>query len=255
MSPFGTASRVPAQNMQQRRKGATQTRGGEKNRFFSFLGVFAFLVFLLVFLVEVAHVSDEMRLHSDIAVLEAQWQAKPDDQRKLSPSPLSPYAYTFVMGGVDPMRPSYRGMLWGIVVNVYSLKKYGSEADFILFVQLTAEASAAYEAANHTTTSDSLDPFGLTPTERKVLDALGIQLRILETGQVSNTFHDITMNKFVILTLTEYQKVIFLDADLVLLGNLDYLFEAPFLRNNFYMATAGEAANAGLFMITPQVGN
>lgn len=179
-------------------------------------------------------------------------------------SPSSPYAYTFVMGGVNPMRPSYRGMLWGIVVSVYALKKYGSHADFILFVQPSAETSGATANQTKPSTSDnrdmergafSHDPFGLAQTERKLLDKLGVQLRIIETGQVSENFHDITMNKFIVLTLSEYKKVIFLDADLVLLGSLDYLFEAPFLRRNFYMATAGEAANAGLFMVTPQEGD
>lgn len=63
------------------------------------------------------------------------------------------------------------------------------------------------------------------------------------------------MNKFCILTLTEYEKVFFLDADLVLVQNLDYLFTAPFLRPNFYCATAGEPANAGFFILSPEPGD
>jgi len=192
------------------------------------------------------------------------WNLQPEQLLPSSsgtPIPNSPYVYTFVIGGVNPLRPSYRGMLWGICVNVYALKKYGSTADFIVFVQLSPDAPT------------DIDPvtFGLSPTELRVLSELGVRLRYIPTSpgtnQTSKSFHDITMNKFIILTLTEYKRVFFLDADLVLLSNLDYLFRAAdasktesvtqksFLRPNFYVATAGEPSNAGFFMLSPRNGD
>lgn len=164
--------------------------------------------------------------------------------------PTSPYAYTFVMGGVNPEQPSYRGILWGVMVCVYALQSYGSTADFVLFIQLAENVTLARRDDD-----GSGNTFGLTATELRVLRDLRVHCRYIPNTAPSRNFHDIIMNKFAILTLTEYQRVFFLDADLVVFQNLDYLFAHEALKANFYVATSGEPANAGFFILSPKPGD
>merc|ERR1711907_820419 len=60
---------------------------------------------------------------------------------------------------------------------------------------------------------------------------------------------------------TEYRKVIFLDADIMPVANMDYVFRlsdenenndaAPLLRPNLILATRGEPCNTAMFLVTP----
>lgn len=160
-------------------------------------------------------------------------------------NPGSPYTYAFVIGGINPAKPAYRGMLYGVLVATFTLKRnHGSKADFVLFVQMSSEANE---------TSD------LTATEQRVLRDMDIQLRYIPRSE-TQSFHEITMNKFIILSLEQYRRVLFLDADILPVNNLDYLFEASdgndaYIKKNFVVATAGEPANAGFFMLAPEKGD
>jgi hypothetical protein len=60
--------------------------------------------------------------------------------------------------------------------------------------------------------------------------------------------------------MIEYSRVLFIDADVMPLCNLDYMFElsdptdtnnVPLLKENAIIAWRGEAANAGFFMMKP----
>ena len=62
--------------------------------------------------------------------------------------------------------------------------------------------------------------------------------------------------------MVEYKRVMFLDADLIPLVNLDYLFHlsdpehtdtATILRPNFIMATRGEPCNTAFFVVEPSL--
>lgn len=66
------------------------------------------------------------------------------------------------------------------------------------------------------------------------------------------------MEKFQILSLSEYSRVMFLDGDVQPLCNLDYLFDLseplhgpPVLKENILQTMYGEACNAGLFVMSP----
>jgi hypothetical protein len=66
------------------------------------------------------------------------------------------------------------------------------------------------------------------------------------------------MEKFRILDLTNYSRVLFLDADIMPLCSLDYLFELSepengpaVLKENVVLAWRLEAANAAVFMLQP----
>lgn len=62
------------------------------------------------------------------------------------------------------------------------------------------------------------------------------------------------INKFRILKLVEYQRVLLMDGDVMPLGNLDYLFDFSLrgiLKENVVVAGALEPANGGFFMLQP----
>jgi hypothetical protein len=67
------------------------------------------------------------------------------------------------------------------------------------------------------------------------------------------------LEKFRILDMVEYRRVMFLDADVLPVGNLDYLFELSdgenaILRENLVIAGPFEPANGGMFMLKPGAG-
>jgi hypothetical protein len=160
-----------------------------------------------------------------------------------NPLQTSPYAYMFIVGGINPEKPSYRGFVFNVMVSTYLLKQHGSTADVVCFLQMSVHTNAT----------------ALPAKEEDALRRLGVQLRYMEKPQ-HESFADINMEKFRILTLTEYRRVIFMDADVVPVINMDYLMELsdgprPLLQPNFVVAAGREPSNGGLFMMTPGPGD
>ena len=72
------------------------------------------------------------------------------------------------------------------------------------------------------------------------------------------------LDKFQILDLTEYSRVIFLDSDVIPLCNMDYIFELSeggrvgngnmTLKENLVVAWKHEPSQGGLFMLRPCIG-
>ena len=69
--------------------------------------------------------------------------------------------------------------------------------------------------------------------------------------------------KFRVLDLLEYRRVIYLDSDIIPMNSLDYLFylsdpshtsTPTILQPNIMRATEGEPANGGMFMVQPSAG-
>jgi hypothetical protein len=174
--------------------------------------------------------------------------------------PKSLYAYMFIIGGIDPDASGYRGFLYDVLVAVDTLQKQGSTADMWLFLQLHPDSK-------HTT---------LPKDETKTLEALNIHTLYIAKPRQSSSFSDIVMEKFRALQMTQYRRVMFLDADVLPFTNMDYLFEIsdpeserskaviksangnttkPLIKPNFIMATKGEPCNAGVFMVEPKPGD
>ena len=72
------------------------------------------------------------------------------------------------------------------------------------------------------------------------------------------------MDKFRILQMTEYARVLYLDADCIPLNNLDYIFKLsmpskeqpdPPLEENLILAYNREPSSGGFFMMSPQDGD
>ena len=168
-------------------------------------------------------------------------QSRDSNHGTLTPSSHSKYAYMFLIGGIDPSTPGYRGFLYNVMIATYLLRAHGSKSDIILFLQMDANA-----------TMDTI-----LDKEEKELRDLGIKFRYMEKPEHQGFAH-IVMEKFQILTLTEYERVTYLDADILPVINLDYYMDLSVqgvFQPNYVVATKGEPSNGGLFMISPQEGD
>merc|ERR1719491_112342 len=73
--------------------------------------------------------------------------------------------------------------------------------------------------------------------------------------QEHESFYTVNMQKFRVLGMTEYSRVLFMDGDIMPLGNLDYFFqlsEQGILKENVGMMGKYEPTNGGFWMVKPQ---
>jgi hypothetical protein len=173
---------------------------------------------------------------------------KPAQPPTRSTNSSSPYAYAFVIGGCNPDKPSYRGFVYNILVAARILKELGSTADVVAFFQLS------YQYTGGTTIAEE---------DVKALEGLGIHIEYIPPSPYES-FYETVMNKFRILTLTQYRRVLLMDGDVMPVSNLDYLFELSednkfgpgnsTLKENLIVSGLFEPSNAGFFMLAPKVG-
>jgi hypothetical protein len=161
---------------------------------------------------------------------------------KVSRSQLttSRFAYAFLVAGCDPSRPSYRGFLYNVLVAKHVLKAKGSTADVLLMLRMASNATKSLPAE-----------------EEQMLRDGGILFRYLPPPDTKETFYSAMMAKFHILNLTEYSRVLYMDADVTPWCNLDYLFvlsEKGVLKENLVIAWWHEPASGGFFMLKPGIG-
>jgi lipopolysaccharide biosynthesis glycosyltransferase len=179
-----------------------------------------------------------------------------------------PYAYVWVLGAITEDNPAYKGFLYDILISVRLLRDTlgSTDADFCIMAQLSPESTL-----NHRTTKT------LPPEDMRLLDQLGIQLEMIPT-QTKESFAQLVYEKFRVFQMTQYKRVLFLDADILPMTNLDYLFHLsdpdyvaangtttttttttsqsqsqPLLRPNLFLATRGEPCNTGFFMVEPNL--
>ena len=151
----------------------------------------------------------------------------------------SPFAYCFLVAGVIPEKPTYTGYLLNIAIANYVLKQHNSKADVVVLIRMHLDTNAT----------------SLPPEEEKLLTSGGIIIKYIPPP-ITENFHTAMMDKFRILELTEYQRVLYLDADVLPLNNLDYMFELsvgpnPSLQENTVLTYHLEPANGGFFMLKP----
>lgn len=162
----------------------------------------------------------------------------------------SKYAYAFVLGrcGGDPTADNpddpCTNYLYNIAVATKILRDHSSQADVIVFVQ------KAVTQPRGTT---------LSAQQQRLLEAMKIQVRYIPQRQKQENFYTITLNKFMVLQLTEYQRVLFMDADVIPRDvSLDYLFDMSVqgvLKENVVLAGNNEPSSAGFFLLTPRPGD
>lgn len=162
---------------------------------------------------------------------------------KNNSSPSSPYAYVWIIGGIHEDKPSYKGFVWDVLVSASLLRKTGSTADFWLFVRISPDSKFDQ----------------MSDEDLRLLHALDIKVRHLEKPK-HESFLQLMYDKFYILDMVEYKRVMFLDADTIPLTNMDFYFhlsdpdykDTPTLLKPFFLyATRGEPANGGMFIVEP----
>jgi lipopolysaccharide biosynthesis glycosyltransferase len=155
-----------------------------------------------------------------------------------------PNAYAFLVAGCNPDEPSYQGFLYNVFLAIYTLWRSGSNAEFVVMIQMGAKTNYTELPKEH------LKLFSK-------LSNTVVHFRYLRKPKV-DSFYYAMLSKFAVLTLTSYNRVLFMDADILPLCNLDYLFDYSdrgILKDNAVIATATEPSNGGFFMLRPEVGD
>ena len=139
---------------------------------------------------------------------------------------------------------AYKGFLYNVLIAAKVLREKGSTADFVFWAQLSPKSKLK----------------GRLPEEdERMLRELGVQIRMLDEVE-HESFSQIVYEKFRLLTMIEYKRVIFLDADILPRASLDYIFHLSdpgdastptLLRPNLILATRGEPCNTAFFMVEP----
>jgi hypothetical protein len=151
------------------------------------------------------------------------------------------FAYVYLVGGCDPKKPSYQNYFYDIMVSTYNQRLENSQADIIVLVQIKYKSR--------------FDK--LLDEDVHLLDAMNIKVQYIPKSS-TESFYKIMMDKFRILALTQYERVFFMDSDVMALGNMDYIFEMSkngTLKENVIFAGINEPANGGTFMLTPKEGS
>jgi hypothetical protein len=85
-----------------------------------------------------------------------------------------------------------------------------------------------------------------------------MKIRVMYVPKTAReSFYSTQMDKFRILGLTQYSRVLFMDADVMPTANLDYIMEmslAGKLKENLVIRGRNEPSNGGFFMLQPYVG-
>ncbi len=151
----------------------------------------------------------------------------------------SKYAYMFLIAGCNPKDPVYLGYIYNVVVAKELLQSYGSMQDIIVMVRMHADTNDTKLPSEH----------------ERIMTKLGLTVVYLPKPKIDN-FHTAMMDKFRILQFTNYERVFYLDADVIPLNNLDYMFHLssganPRLEENTVLMYYNEPANGGFFILTP----
>jgi hypothetical protein len=172
-------------------------------------------------------------------------------QQRIKEPPFPPsrrqWAYAFLLGGVDPStnaNSDYHGGLLGILAAAHSLRYHGSQADIVVMVQMSANSNVSR----------------LPSQEAALLHSLkNVHIYYLPRFKNANLerFYSLVLEKFRILQLDMYSRVMFVDNDILPKCNLDYLFDLSEstddrkLKSNIVFGYKDEPANAGLFVLQP----
>jgi hypothetical protein len=152
------------------------------------------------------------------------------------------FAYAFVVSGCT--QTSCLGYILNTLVTAQIVQDSNSTADIVLMLQMTG-----------TTGVDRL------PTEQETwLSRAGVSVEYLNpSNSTKSNFGLATLHKFRVLTMAAYDRVLFLDADILLLCSMDYMFHESYNANGLFQNHVGIAgavapATASMFLVTPAQG-
>jgi hypothetical protein len=192
-------------------------------------------------------------------------ESKKLNDESVTLAPNSTYAYAFVIGGCNPDRPAYRNYVYDVLIASHLLRQYGSTADIVVFFQMS------YNSIHNELPAEDirwLKQMGvrimyIPKSSQESFYQLQVRVErqtntsLLNKISLADDRHLVLcnqLNKFRILSLTEYRRVLFMDADVMPISNLDYLFELSergVLQPTMIVAGEKEPANGGFFMLQP----
>lgn len=155
-------------------------------------------------------------------------------------SPESRFAYVFAIWRVDPAKSNYKGYLASLLVNARLLRKLKTNADIVAVFKIHLDST--YEE--------------LPPEETALLEGMGVKIHYLPKQEDDRhwNIYATMFHKFTIFSLTQYKYVLYLDCDLMVMNNLDYLMEMAeegTLKNNVMLASNREPSNGGFLIVQP----
>ena len=159
----------------------------------------------------------ELHLDNDAEIVNKENEPKEQKEPK---EQNHKFAYVYLIAGIDPSAKmmNYRGYIYSVAVSAYLFKTvFQSKHDVIVMIRMHANT-------DHTE---------LPKYDADILHKCGIIVKYLPKPKVDN-FHTAMMDKFRILELEEYSRVMYLDADVIPLNNLDYVFELSVMKYNDY---------------------
>eukprot|EP01083_Nonionella_stella_P287538 978791_1 len=168
--------------------------------------------------------------------------------------PVRKWAYAFLAGGCSREKSHHTGFIANIAVAAAQLQSFNSTADVVALIQMS-------HSSKHDTLSEE---------ETRLLQSMpNVKIQYLPkySSATHEMFYNLMMEKFRVLDLTDYSRVIFMDGDVMPLASMDYLFELseplvgennnnnneppPVLMENLILSWAQEPAHGGFFMLKP----
>lgn len=151
----------------------------------------------------------------------------------------SRFAYAFLVAGCHPEETMYLGYIYNIIIAKKILMDRGSTQDVFVMIRMHKDTNSTR----------------LPPEHESIFIKAGVKFKYIPKPLVDN-FHTAMMDKFQILNLTQYERVLFLDSDVMPIYNMDYMFHHSVganatLEENVVLAYKGEPANGGFFMMKP----
>lgn len=165
--------------------------------------------------------------------------------------PFRKWAYVFIAGGCSRENRQHSGFIANIAISAKTLHDHNSTADVVVIVQMSYDSK-------HDTLSDD---------ETKFLEASpNVKIKYLPRfgSKVYENFYALMMEKFQVLGLVEYSRVLFLDSDAMPVASLDHIFDLSeplpengpaVLEENFIIRWSAEPAAGGFFMLKPSAEN
>lgn len=196
------------------------------------------------------------------SLLSTETSRSPPPPPRSPPRSSSPYAYAFLIGrvvyiddddndNIDEDNTNndnkYKPYIYSVMVATYILRQHGSTADVILYVdeilyqQNTHLFNIFYKINNANNAKNT------NAKEGKI---------IIRTIPTQHSFEQLQYQKFRILNETQYQRILYMDSDLIPTTNLDYIFVAStkgIIHENFVVQGKYSPVNGGFFMLTPSV--
>jgi hypothetical protein len=154
------------------------------------------------------------------------------------------FAYAYAVAGCT--EASCLGYVLNVLASKHLLQSSGSVADVVMLVRMLNSIPSGNSTVR------------LDPAQEDWLLKAGVTLKYLPQVKIDN-IGTATLEKFRILDMVEYDRIVFLDSDIIPQCNTDYLhwesYKADGLFSN-YVGISGELApiTAAYFLVTPVKG-